>query len=214
MSPKGLWEVSKGSPKKKNQKVSEGSPGGLQKISKRSPRGSPRGSPREGPKGPEGGAPKGGAPKGGPEGWDAQRAWAPKGGGPKPRKSAPKGGGPKGGSRWLHTTAREPKRVHFRAPALQKHHQNSTKGPPTERRKNENSGGRKKSEILSGRAEGRSGGGGPAEGRSGEGGDPGWGLEGRRGFEGGLRTGASKGGLKGVASKAGASKGEALKGWL
>ena len=43
-------------------------------------------------RGTEGGAPKGGGPKGG----------------------APKGGGPKGGSRRLHTTAREPKRVHFR----------------------------------------------------------------------------------------------------
>ena len=35
----------------------------------------------------------------------------------------------------LHTTAREPKRGHFRAPALQKHHQNSTKGPPKREKK-------------------------------------------------------------------------------
>ena len=41
----------------------------------------------------------------------------------------------------FHTTAREPKRAHLRAPALQKPHQNSTKGPPRERRKNENCGG-------------------------------------------------------------------------
>ena len=33
------------------------------------------------------------------------------------------------------------KRAHFRAPALQKPHQNSTKGPPRERRKKENCGG-------------------------------------------------------------------------
>ena len=32
-------------------------------------------------------------------------------------------------------------RAHFRAPALQKHHPNSTKGPPRERRKKENCGG-------------------------------------------------------------------------
>ena len=36
------------------------------------------------------------------------------------------------------------KRAHFRAPALQKPHQNSTKGPPRERRKKENCGGRVK----------------------------------------------------------------------
>ena len=46
-------------------------------------------------------------------------------------------------------------------PGLQKHHQNSTRRPPRERRKNEISGGReqKKREILGGPGEGRSGGG-------------------------------------------------------
>ena len=47
----------------------------------------------------------------------------------------------------FHTTAREPKR----GPQPSKHHQNSTKGPPRERRKNENCGGEeKKREILGG----------------------------------------------------------------
>ena len=83
---------------------------------------------------------------------------------------------------------------------------------------------KKKSEILSGRAEGRSGGvqrrggpteGGPAEGRSGgggraegwsgEGGDPGWGLEGSKG---GLRR---KGGFEGGGGFERASK--RLRGW-
>ena len=35
--------------------------------------------------------------------------------------------------RLRHTTAREPKRAHFRASALQKHQQNSTKGPQREK---------------------------------------------------------------------------------
>ena len=42
------------------------------------------------------------------------------------------------------------KRAHFRAPALQKHHQNSTKGPPKRETKRMKivAGGEKKSEIL------------------------------------------------------------------
>ena len=50
----------------------------------------------------------------------------------------------------------------FERPRRFKHHQNSTRRTPRERRKNEISGGRekKKSEILGGPGEGRSGGGG------------------------------------------------------
>ena len=40
----------------------------------------------------------------------------------------------------LHTTARELQTCTFEGPGLQSHHQNSTKGPQRERRKNENSG--------------------------------------------------------------------------
>ena len=60
-----------------------------------------------------------------------------------------------------------------------KNHQNSTKGFPREGRQNENCGGRgKKSEILGGPAEGRSGGGGGrSRGRAVQGdGGPGGGL--------------------------------------
>ena len=41
----------------------------------------------------------------------------------------------------LHTTTREPKREHFRAPAFKKHHQED---PPREGRKNENCGKERK----------------------------------------------------------------------
>ena len=107
----------------------------------------------------------------------AQRC-GPKGEGSEPRKMAPKGGGPKGGgpkiSRFFpspaimffhsslswgssfHMTTREPKP--YQDPGLRKHHQNSTRRPPREGRKNENCGGRrdKKSEILGGPGGGRS----------------------------------------------------------
>ena len=72
------------------------------------------------------------------------------------------------------------KRAHFRGPALQKHHRNSRKGPPRERRKNENCGGREKKERnFGGPAEGCPEEGGPEEkravqsgrGRSGRGGE-------------------------------------------
>ena len=43
----------------------------------------------------------------------------------------------------LHTTTREPKRAHLRAPALRKHPQNSTRRPPREKRKKENWDGRR-----------------------------------------------------------------------
>ena len=58
--------------------------------------------------------------------------------------------------RGFHTTAREPKRGHFRVPAFKKHHQNSTKGPQErERRMKTVAGeGKKKSEILGSPAEG------------------------------------------------------------
>ena len=83
-----------------------------------------------------------------------------KGGGPK-RKGlnpgsceAPEAPKPPG----FHTTAREPKRAHFRAPAF-KHHQNSTRRHPERQKKSEMvAGERKKSEILGGPAEGWSGG--------------------------------------------------------
>ena len=49
-------------------------------------------------------------------------------------------GGPKPPG--LHTTAREPKRAHFRAPALQKHHQNSTRRHPERHKKSETVAGK------------------------------------------------------------------------
>ena len=66
----------------------------------------------------------------------------------------------------LHTTAREPKRAHFMVPAFK----NTTKIPRKENPKREKkerkivAGEGKKSEILGGPAEGRSGGEGPGEG--------------------------------------------------
>ena len=48
------------------------------------------------------------------------------------------------GRRGSHTTARELQTCTFEGPGLQKHHQNSTRRPPRERRKNEISGGREK----------------------------------------------------------------------
>ena len=56
----------------------------------------------------------------------------------------------------FHTTAREPKRGHFRAPALQTPPKFHERTPKRERRKKEICGGRekKKSEILGGPAEG------------------------------------------------------------
>ena len=62
----------------------------------------------------------------------------------------------------FHTTAREPKRT-FQGPGLQKPHQNSTKGPPRERRKNENCGGRgkKRAKFWAVRRRGRENGRGP-----------------------------------------------------
>ena len=53
----------------------------------------------------------------------------------------------------FHTTIREPKRAHFMAPASK--HQNSTRRPPRERRKNEISCGRGKKERNFGRSRGR-----------------------------------------------------------
>ena len=79
----------------------------------------------------------------------------------------------------FHTTTRELQTCTFEGPGLQKHHQNSTRRPPEREEKNEFCGGRgkKKSEILGGPGEGRSGEGrsrgravqgkgGPGEGRS------------------------------------------------
>ena len=134
---------------------------------------------------PKGGAPKGGAPKGGgpedcgPEGWGDQHfalfclsrqhfalffLSGPKAAGAshdspracvKPRRLW--------GCRGFTRQPENSKREHFRAPAFEKHHQNSTKRHPRETQKERNGGGRgrKKSEILGGPAEE-----GPAEGGS------------------------------------------------
>ena len=69
------------------------------------------------------------------------------------------------GRRGFTRQPKNSKRAHFRTPALQKHHQNSTKGRPREGEKNENCGGRGKK-----KSEGRSGGGCPTEGCPAEGG--------------------------------------------
>ena len=97
---------------------------------------------------PKGGAPKGGAPKGGAPKGGAQKGGAQKGGGPK-------GGGPKfrsffslsrhnflsfftllGVLSWNFGGVFEALAFGvlgpFQGPGLQKHHQNSTKGPPRE----------------------------------------------------------------------------------
>ena len=70
----------------------------------------------------------------------------------------------------FHTTARETKRAHFRAPALQKHHQNSTRRHPERHKKSEFCGGRgeKKPKFWAVRQRV-----GPAEGGS----DAGWSRE-------------------------------------
>ena len=66
----------------------------------------------------------------------------------------------------FHTTAREPKRAHFRALALQKHHQNSTRRPPEREEKNEFCGGRgeKRAKFWAVPGKGGPGKGGPGKG--------------------------------------------------
>ena len=81
-------------------------------------------------------APKGGAPKG--------EGGGPEGSGPR-RVEAPKGGAPKR----FHMTAPRAQTCTFQGPGLQKHTQNSTKGPPREGGENENNGrrGKKRAKI-------------------------------------------------------------------
>ena len=131
-SPKGLRGCLR--------RVSGRSPRGLQKISKKSPRESPRGSPKNLQKvseGVSGGSPKNlqkvseGVSEWVPEEW-ARRVGCPKGvgtqrwGGAKTQKKCPEGWGSEG---WKPPASHDSPRAQtcaFQAPALQKHHQNST----------------------------------------------------------------------------------------
>ena len=103
---------------------------------------------------------------GGPEGWGAQKGGGPRWvGGPAPKVWPRRVGGPKfrafsstfglsgcrvkprrphqtGPPGLAHDSPRTPNGAHFRAPALQKHHQNSTRRPPERHKKSETVAGK------------------------------------------------------------------------